>query len=142
MDMGPRSGLAIPKPEKRATTKRRQKREHADHVADVRAYVFGRERGICRCCRSRRAQSMHELHSRGAGGKVSKRNSIALCGDGVRGCHGMLQRHEILWAVEDYALRAEAELAFQPQTQAAADWLKIGLGETIASAPLRDESAD
>lgn len=39
---------------------------------------------------------MHEIVPRSLGGAVSRDNSVALCGDGVRGCHGKVQRHE-LW---------------------------------------------
>lgn len=98
----------------------------------IRAYVFARERDVCRCCRKRRAESMHEIVFRSQGGKISRKNSIAVCGDGVRGCHGFLQRHEI-YVNFGAMVDAEAELLFQPATQAAADWVCVGLREVIAS---------
>ncbi len=99
----------------------------------IRDYVFAREQQICRCCRIRRAESMHELVFRSQGGKVSKRNSVAVCGDGVRGCHGYLQRHEIDWKGGPSV--AEDLLEFRPNTPIAADWLRIELGQWVASMP-------
>lgn len=96
----------------------------------IREYVFEREQGMCRCCRCRRADSMHELLFRSLGGKVSKRNSVAVCGDGVRGCHGYLQRNEIDWQGD-----AEERLSFQPLTKRAAEWMRIKLGLWIVSMP-------
>lgn len=125
---------AIPKPEARKKTKARTKRVHADHVAEVRVYVFGREEGICRCCRVRPADSMHELRPRSLGGKVSKRNSVAVCGDGVQGCHGFMQRHEIRVLIDDQ-LGAESTLAFEPCTAASSDHMRVPVGQTVCSAP-------
>jgi hypothetical protein len=95
--------LPLSKPEPRKRTKARKVRVSRAAVRDVRAYVFARERDICRCCRCRPATSMHELQFRSCGGRVSKRNSVAACGDGVSGCHGFAQRHEIAW--DDYDRR-------------------------------------
>lgn len=86
---------ALVKPEPRKRTKGRRTRQQSAHVAAVRAYVFAREGGVCRICGLRRAESMHEIRPRSLGGRVSRENSIAVCGDGVRGCHGLAQRHEI-----------------------------------------------
>lgn len=96
----------------------------------IRDYVFEREQGICRCCRIRKAESMHELRFRSLGGKVSKRNSVAVCGDGVQRCHGFLQRNEIDWCGN-----AEEQLSFQPNSKAAADWMRIKLGLWVVSMP-------
>lgn len=120
----------------RRILKARKKREKVRTTADVRVYVFGRERNVCRCCRKRRAESMHELKFRSQGGNVSKKNSVAVCGDGVRGCHGLLQRHEI-----DYfagPAGAEAVLTFWPKSPAACDWLAIKTDESIESWPMLD----
>ena len=125
----------ISKGEPRKRTKARAKRVHRGDVAEVRVYVFGRERNVCRCCRFRAAQSMHELRARSVGGKVSKRNSVAVCGDGVLGCHGFLQRHEIDVWTEDVQL-AEGTLTFTPTTERAAEFLRIKLGEDIESPPM------
>ncbi len=99
----------------------------------IREYVFEREEGICRCCRFRKAESMHELVFRSAGGKVSKRNSVAVCGDGVRGCHGHLQRNEIRF--EAFTDGAEGLLVFQPKTSKAADWMRVLIDLTVCSMP-------
>lgn len=114
-------------PTARARAKR--KRQNAKGVGEIRDYVFARERSVCRCCRKRRAESMHEIVFRSQGGKVSKKNSIAVCGDGVRGCHGLMQRHEI--SVTSYQLGAEGALSFWPRTGAAVDWLAVKEHERI-----------
>lgn len=103
-----------------------------DHKA-IRDYVFEREQGICRCCRIRKAESMHELKSRGAGGKVSKRNSVAVCGRLVGTepcCHTFLQIDEIDWSGN-----AEEQLSFQPNSKRAAEWMRIKLGLWVVSMP-------
>jgi 5-methylcytosine-specific restriction endonuclease McrA len=81
--------------------------------------VFARDRETCRICRIRPAESMHEIVPRSLGGKVSLANSIAVCGDGVRGCHGFAQRHEI--RIEG---RADDYLEIQPCSRAAAEWMR------------------
>ncbi len=128
---------AIPKPAPRVKKtpqriKRRSKSlSERTHIADVRAYIIGRERNVCRCCRVRVGQSMHELRPRSLGGKVSRKNSVWVCGDGVQGCHGLIQRHEI---VADYREDgAEGVIYFLPNTQQARDWLKLKTGERIES---------
>lgn len=122
---------AHPKPLPRKLVKARKDRVHSDHVAETRLYVAGRERGICRCCRWRLGESMHELRPRSLGGKISKRNSVWVCGDGVKGCHGFLQRHEIGYVAGERG--AEDLLAFSPQSDAAAEWLKIKRDAIIES---------
>jgi len=102
----------ISKGEPRKRIKGRKKRAAAKVVKNVRAYVFEREKGICRCCGSMAAESMHEIVFRSQGGTVSPENSIAVCGDGVRGCHGKLQRHEIKVRMGSKRLGAEGFLAF------------------------------
>lgn len=127
------------KPEKRQKTARarikvrRKPKAERDAIAETRVFVFGRERGICRCCRFRPAESMHELRFKSLGGKVNKRNSVAVCGDGVNGCHGMLQRNQITYEPRD---GANGTLYFTPTDQTRADWLRIKLGERIESAPM------
>lgn len=110
----------------------RQGRIQARDTSDIRAYVFARERDLCRCCRCRPAESMHEMRFRSLGGKVGRKNSIAVCGDGVRGCHGLLQRHEIDWSAVT-ASGAEGTLLFTAMTGPAADHLKVAIGEVIES---------
>lgn len=124
-----------PKHEPRAKVKRRAEREHADVVAEIRCYVFGRERDVCRICRIRRAESMHELVPRSLGGKVSKRNSIAVCGSGTTKCHGWIQGHQIRWSDEDKR-GAQGPLLFTPVSRQAAEWLRVKVGEQIESLPM------
>jgi hypothetical protein len=112
---------SFPKPEKRSTAKRRAKRARKDRVSAIREYVFEREAGICRCCRFRPAESMHEIRPRSLGGKVSKTNSIAVCGSGTTGCHGMMQTLRI--RVEGAS--AEGGLIFVPLSAKALDWLRL-----------------
>lgn len=62
----------------------------------IRPQVFERERRLCRLC-GMNAATMHEISGAGATGSrllaTTLSNSIAVCGDGVAGCHGLLQRH-------------------------------------------------
>lgn len=133
---------AIPKSKpkaKKAKTRikvHRKSKAERDAISAVRQYVFGRERDTCRACRCRLAQSMHEIVSRGRRGKRSRKNSIAVCGELGNGheCHGKLQRVEI--AVEMSEHGAEGPLRFTAKTPAAADWLKVKVGETIESLPM------
>src|SRR6185295_18191522 len=92
-------GEACPKPTRaaRLKAKRKERRTDADRVHVLRMYVMARERGICRCCRTRPAESMHELVPKSLRGHATRQNSVGVCGDGVQGCHGFLQRHEIEW---------------------------------------------
>ena len=103
------------------------------NTGKIRAYIFEREEHICRCCRIRAAASMHELLFRSLGGKVSKRNSVAVCGDGVQGCHGFLQRHAIAYrtGVEG----AEGLVEFQPRSDQAAEWMRVTVDQWVASLP-------
>lgn len=123
----------IPKPVPRKKAKARQRASDVDMVHRLRMYVMGRERGICRCCMFRAAESMHELRPRSIGGKYSRRNSIGVCGDGVRGCHGMLQRHEIAWS--DDGRGAEGALLFVPKSEGAAEWMRLPIRQGIESRP-------
>lgn len=77
---------------------------------------------------------MHELVFRSQGGKRSATNSVAVCGDGVRGCHGLLQRHEIAWRGDEDG--AEGTLVFTIETAAASRWVRIALGNSWASPKL------
>jgi hypothetical protein len=77
---------------------------------------------------------MHELVFRSLGGKRTPTNSIAVCGDGVRGCHGFLQRHEIAPHMDENG--AEGTLVFTVGTAAASRWVRIALGNSWASPKL------
>lgn len=123
-----------PKPPRRIRVKAKPQAER-DHVTEVRDYVRGRERGRCRCCRKRPGESMHELRPRSLGGKVSRTNSVWVCGDGVRGCHGLLQRREVR-VLQSHG-GAEHTLIFEPTTRAAEDWLGIKIGDCLISDPMR-----
>lgn len=113
-------GQPCPKPEPRKRVKARTKRQRTTHVKAVRSYVFEREQGTCRICVVRPAESMHEIVPRSLGGRVSRSNSIAVCGDGVRGCHGFAQRHEIHIGGD-----AEGVLLVSAATAAAKAWSYI-----------------
>lgn len=102
-----------------STERKRTKRQYDACRPIVRAAVFKRERGICRCCLRRPAETMHEIYFRGVGGEVSLENSIAVCGDGTRQCHGLLQRHEIQVVGDN----AQGLLVFTPRSATAARWL-------------------
>lgn len=81
-------------------------------IADVRCQVFERERGICRCCGVLAAETMREIRPPSLGGTVCTQNSIAVCGDRVRGCYGKLQRHEITVEMEHKGRGANGILVF------------------------------
>lgn len=127
-------GVAAPKPKPWKRTKAAKKRLSWKRNKTTRDYIFGRERNVCRCCRVRRAETMHEIIFRSRGGKVNCANSIAVCGDGVRGCHGLMQRHEI--SVEMTPYGAEETLTFTATTKPAADWIRCRVGESIESPPM------
>ena len=135
-------GVACPKPEKREKKARKPIRRTAkpkgerDRIAEVRQYVFARERDTCRICRCRLAQSMHEIIPRSRGGKISRKNSIAVCGQLGNGheCHGLAQRVEV--AIEMGHEGAEGPLVCTPTTKAAAEWLKLKLCASIESHPM------
>ena len=125
----------------RKTLTRLRKAAQRGHVAEVRAYVMARERGRCRCCRIRLAESLHEIKPKSLRGRVSRTNSIAVCGDGTRGCHGHLQRHEILVTGQDPAM-AESTLYFEPRTDSAREWARLGARHGIESPVMRDTETD
>ncbi len=83
---------------------------------------------------------MNEEPPRSCGGKVSRQDSMALCGDGTRRCHGFVTRNEIV--IERGRLGAEDVLTFTAKTQAAADWMRIKVGESIVSAPMVQVEAE
>lgn len=134
---------AIVKPEPRQKEKARKDRKAMKATKDVREYVMARERDLCRVCRCRPAESLHELKPRGIGGKRSKKNSVGTCGQivgAVPSCHTYLQSHAIEWGGS--VLGAEAELIFTAMTREAADWLKVKVGEQIVSRPMQEVEAE
>jgi hypothetical protein len=75
------------------------------------------------------AESVHEIVPKSLGGKVSLENSIPVCGDGVRGCHGLLQRHEVIVQSCAGEIRKDypndRPLLFEAKTKAARRWLDL-----------------
>lgn len=126
-------GVACPKPPSRKLLKGRKVRAQRKVTKDVRSYVFARERDRCRICRMRSAESMHELKPRSLGGKVSRHNSVAVCGSGTTGCHGLAQAHEIEWCEWTLSGSAEETLHFHAKTRNAAEWLRLKVGQIIES---------
>jgi hypothetical protein len=124
---------AIPKPEPRKRTKGRKLRAKQKNTREVRPYVFARERNLCRVTRFLPAESMHELRPKSLGGRVSRRNSVAVEGDGVRGVHGFLQRREISYRFEDEQRGAEGTIFFLVKTHAAAEYCRVKVGQEIIS---------
>lgn len=133
--------LAKPIPRKRL--KARAKREKRAKHGAVRDYISNRD-GNCRCCRLRAGESMDELTTRGAGGKVSKRNSIWVCGTivgAIPSCHTYLQLNQI--TVIETLQGAEGMLTFTPRSREAADWMHLPIGRDLESGPypqIRGES--
>lgn len=136
------SVFEISKGDPRKRTKAREKRKAAKERISVHDYVFARERYICRCCRLRRAESMHELQFRSLRGKASRTNSIAVCGAIAVGlnCHALLQHLEIDWT--GGKTRAEGTLYFKPRTQTARDHLRVTDSQWIESLPMRAYDVD
>lgn len=126
----------IPKHVPRKKAKAKKGRVQIKGTHEIHDYVFGRERQMCRVTRPQRAESMHELRPRSLGGKVSRKNSVAVQGDGVNGIHGLLQRHEIGYEFETPEIGAEGTVIFTAFTQAAADAMRVKVGESIVSAPM------
>lgn len=58
----------------------------------TRAILAARSGGRCERC-SAPAESVHHRLKRGQGGPWSPSNCVAVCGDGVRACHGWCERH-------------------------------------------------
>lgn len=60
--------------------------------ADLRRRVLARDGYRCRRC-GQPAESVHHRLPRSRGGDDSPINLVSLCGDGTRGCHGMVEAH-------------------------------------------------
>jgi hypothetical protein len=96
------------------------------HVGTVRAKVMGGEDTLqrCACCLGRGAQSMHEDKPRSTfGGNVFKavtvENSIPVCGSGTTGCHGFLQKKQIVTRIEQGTRVFELNPKYPSQAAAA-----------------------
>ena len=73
----------LQKPEPRAKTKARAKREQTKADALVYQSVTERDKGVCRCCRSASNIERHHLIPRSLQGPTTTRNVLLLC----RECH-------------------------------------------------------
>ena len=134
-------GVAVPKPEQRKRMKARKDRQESAQDAKVRAYVFAREQHMCRICGIRPATSRHELRFRSLGGKVTKENCVAVCGDGIHGCHGFAQRNTILYAFMDAVNGADGTIIFIPKMLRAAKWLRCDFGRCVVSPPMKQRES-
>jgi 5-methylcytosine-specific restriction endonuclease McrA len=85
------------KPAPRVVERRAKVNAAKREERQVKAAVRLRDGGRCRVC-GKPGESVHEIDPKGMGGSrtaVRLDNCITVCGDGVRGCHGRLQRCEI-----------------------------------------------
>lgn len=75
---------------------------------DGRAAVRARSEGACELGCGRRAQSFGHRKRRAKQGTWSPTNGVDLCGDGTRGCHGLLTSYPAFaraggWEVDSWA---------------------------------------
>lgn len=77
-----------------------------------RAVVNERAAGRCEVC-GRQGESIHHRVKAGQGGQWAPSNTVRLCGDGTRRCHGWLEAHP---------LHAKALGLWLPPTATPADW--------------------
>lgn len=118
---------------KKGPTARARARRRVKQIAEetaIKAMVQKRDGDVCRVC-GRRAESVHEITSKGAGGTVSLANSISVCGllVGVQpSCHTYLQQQQIVVeATPDHCcdlVDANHQLRFVPKTAAARKWIE------------------
>ena len=57
-----------------------------------RAIVYQRSARFCEVC-GRQGASVHHRVKKGQGGEWDPANTLSLCGDGVRYCHGWIEAH-------------------------------------------------
>lgn len=116
----------------RYETQAQRRAEQVAHEREVKQQVRIRDGFRCRVCR-RPMGSVHEIDPKGMGGSktaVRLENSIAVCGDGVAGCHGLMQRGEVVVVPADGAgIDANGPLTFEVKTDAAMRWLALGQGD-------------
>lgn len=77
----------LPKVADKMAAKRAAEREDRAAKADIKA----RDKFQCRCCGRKESLDVHERKTRGAGGTVSRANSLTLC----RLCHQLAQQYRI-----------------------------------------------
>jgi hypothetical protein len=82
------------------------------HRVNIKAEVFKRDDGRCRCCGGH-ATELHEMRSRGAGGKRSLYNSIAVCGYAGANCHRLIQTHVIAWDWDNEEIGADGPILWK-----------------------------
>lgn len=87
--------IGFPKPLSRLLEKVVRQRKTRSLSAAVKRAVKERDGGKCRVC-GKPCQSVHEMRPVSIGGEVALKNCIAVCGSGTTGCHGKLQRHELI----------------------------------------------
>ncbi|WP_050788182.1 MULTISPECIES: hypothetical protein [Actinomycetes] len=83
---------------------------------ECREIVAARSGGVCEICGERPVQSMHHRLTRKFG-PWSPANIVALCGDGVAGCHGRVtntrtQYYDDGWLIHSWDLRTPDEIPF------------------------------
>ncbi len=78
---------------------------------EVKGDVFRRDGGRCRCCGGY-AMEMHELKTRGSGGKRSLYNSIAVCNFSGNNCHRLIQVRAIRWRFVNESMGADSAIEF------------------------------
>lgn len=70
----------------------------------TRKLVAARSGGQCEMCGMARAESVHHRRKRSQGGPWSATNCVAVCGDGLRGCHGWIEGHPAMSAAAGFHL--------------------------------------
>lgn len=71
----------------------------------TRQLVAARSGGWCEACGAARSASVHHRRKRSQGGPWSASNCVAVCGDGVRGCHGWAEHNPDAADVAGFHLR-------------------------------------
>lgn len=97
---------------------------------EIKAQVFKRDGGRCRVCGAH-ATELHELKSRGAGGKRSLYNSIAVCAFQGNHCHRLLQTKVITYRFWSDSFGADSTITFTmgPRSWESKPSLTVGGGE-------------
>lgn len=62
------------------------------HYESQRRRAWERDKGLCVVC-GRTAESVHHRQGRSGSDPHRLANLLAVCGDGVRGCHGLTHGH-------------------------------------------------
>ena len=81
-----------PKPMPKLLDKRQEQREARRVDRVLKADIKARDGHKCRCCGRRDHLEVHERKTRGAGGVVSRQNSLTVCA----ACHRLAQQYRIL----------------------------------------------